>query len=456
MIANNQDRQTTDTGLRRSVRHEPVATRAAQRELIQRIVRSQTFGRSERLSALLTYVCEMVHQGREAEINEQRIGQAVFERAPDYDSSVDGIVRSQASRLRQRLELYFQTEGANESLRVMIPRGGYVPVFETWSNPKDEEDLTVPKEPAEAGSTPSRPHADKTHGGLFKGRFALSLGIGLFLIASGAAAWFTYRAQRVATPQPSLSQLFWTDLLQRSPETIVVAPDSGLVLFHGLTDHTIDLKAYLGAGYRSELQEPPRLRRSAQPDLPRELANRRYTSMVDVQAILNLKDRAHSVSSNIGVRFARDLRPNDLKSGNVVLLGSSMANPWVELYEHNMNFVLRDGRRDFVRVENRNPNAGEPAQWQSPTNESERRLYGVVAYTAGLEGKGNALILEGATMSGTEAAADFVFEDSRFIPFLQKVRRSDGSLRHFELVLETHSMGASAVQSQIVAWRILD
>ena len=60
----------------------------------------------------------------------QKIGEAVFGRSRNYDSSIDGIVRTQASRLRQRLELYFNEEGLNEPMRIVIPRGGYVPVFE--------------------------------------------------------------------------------------------------------------------------------------------------------------------------------------------------------------------------------------------------------------------------------------------------------------------------------------
>jgi len=102
----------------------------APRELVGRIVVSPAFARSERLSTLLTYVCDMALTGRESEINEQKIGHAVFGRPRNYDSTIDGIVRTQASRLRQRLELYFQREGADEPMRIVIPRGGYVPIFE--------------------------------------------------------------------------------------------------------------------------------------------------------------------------------------------------------------------------------------------------------------------------------------------------------------------------------------
>ena len=102
---------------------------------MDRIIASLAFAKCERLSSLLAYVCDLALNGRVKEINEQRIGEAVFGRPRNYDSSIDGIVRTQASRLRQRLELYFREEGLDEPIRVIIPRGGYVPVFEPRLSP---------------------------------------------------------------------------------------------------------------------------------------------------------------------------------------------------------------------------------------------------------------------------------------------------------------------------------
>jgi hypothetical protein len=48
------------------------------------------------------------------------------------------------------------------------------------------------------------------------------------------------------------------------------------------------------------------------------------------------------LGSQVSVRFARDLRPNDFKTGDVILLGASEADPWVELYEPRLNFLFRD------------------------------------------------------------------------------------------------------------------
>jgi hypothetical protein len=99
-------------------------------ELVERIVASPSFIRSPRLCSLLTHLCELALAGRSNEINEQSIGEDLFERARNYDPSIDGIVRSHASRLRQRLEQYFSEEGADEKILLTIPKGGYTPLFE--------------------------------------------------------------------------------------------------------------------------------------------------------------------------------------------------------------------------------------------------------------------------------------------------------------------------------------
>ncbi len=158
----------------------------------------------------------------------------------------------------------------------------------------------------------------------------------------------------------------------------------------------------------------------------------------------------------MSVRYARDLRPNDFKTGNVILLGSSEADPWDELYEHNMNFVFKDDYKGVFSILNRNPQRGEPTRWESRRNDPQRRVFGVVAYMPSLAGDGNALLLEGTGMSGTEAGMDFVLDDAQLLPFLNRIRHPDGTLPHFELLLETHNIGASAVRSQILAWRTMD
>src|ERR1700738_3464272 len=84
--------------------------------LTQRVLSSQTFARSTRLGEFLSYVSKRCLTGHSEEINEQSIGEHVFQRTSGYDPGQDNIVRVHASRLRQKLEIYFHEEGAGEDL----------------------------------------------------------------------------------------------------------------------------------------------------------------------------------------------------------------------------------------------------------------------------------------------------------------------------------------------------
>jgi len=56
-------------------------------------------------------------------------------------------------------------------------------------------------------------------------------------------------------------------------------------------------------------------------------------------------------------------------------------------------------------------------------------------------------------MAGTEAAADFMFDDTLLLPFLAKIRSRDGSLPYFEVLLQSNNMNGSASQLRVVAYR---
>jgi hypothetical protein len=56
-------------------------------------------------------------------------------------------------------------------------------------------------------------------------------------------------------------------------------------------------------------------------------------------------------------------------------------------------------------------------------------------------------------MAGTEAAVDFILDDGLLLPFLEKIRKADGSLPYFEILLQSSNMNGNASQVRIVAYR---
>ncbi|MEM6354101.1 MAG: hypothetical protein AAF844_00250 [Pseudomonadota bacterium] len=94
-----------------------------------RILSSEQFARSDRLSRFLTHIVKETVAGRDDRLGGYAIGLDVFDRPTDFDPTVDTIVRVEARRLRQALEAYYVRQGTAERVEIVLPKGGYVPVF---------------------------------------------------------------------------------------------------------------------------------------------------------------------------------------------------------------------------------------------------------------------------------------------------------------------------------------
>ena len=102
-------------------------TPASIRSCLDRILGSSQFVRSERMIRFLRFAVEELLAGRAGRLKEYAIGVEVFDRGDSFDPRVDPIVRVEARRLRAKLREYYEHEGRLESLRIDLPRGGYVP-----------------------------------------------------------------------------------------------------------------------------------------------------------------------------------------------------------------------------------------------------------------------------------------------------------------------------------------
>ncbi len=112
----------------------PLAVRAQ----LMRILESADFDASDRNRRFLGYVVEETLSGRSALIKAYTIATSVFDRGADFDPQLDSIVRIEAGRLRRSLDNYYLREGADDPVRIVIPKGTYVPTFQSGgaSSPK--------------------------------------------------------------------------------------------------------------------------------------------------------------------------------------------------------------------------------------------------------------------------------------------------------------------------------
>lgn len=100
-----------------------------ERRELERVLRSEAFVRAPGLANFLTYISERYFQGEADQIKEYSIAVEAFGRPPDFNQKQDSVVRVEAHRLRKRLREYYQAEGADHAIQIVIPPGQYVPQF---------------------------------------------------------------------------------------------------------------------------------------------------------------------------------------------------------------------------------------------------------------------------------------------------------------------------------------
>src|ERR1017187_6017609 len=114
-------------------KESPAEAVVQREELVQRVASSSTFERSPRLRAFFLHACRCALDNKPEGATEQQVGIGVYDRPPGYNPNEDNIVRSQARLLRRKLEPHFANEGKDEAIVITIPKGRYLPVFETRS-----------------------------------------------------------------------------------------------------------------------------------------------------------------------------------------------------------------------------------------------------------------------------------------------------------------------------------
>jgi TolB-like protein/tetratricopeptide (TPR) repeat protein len=111
---------------------------------VNRVLSSRTLAAAPQLRRFLEYCAIRMSDGREGELKESAIGLDVFGRpSATYDPRVDPIVRVMATRLRKKLDDYYEREAGSSAMRLVLPRGAYLPVLQTGT-PTGEEAAAQP------------------------------------------------------------------------------------------------------------------------------------------------------------------------------------------------------------------------------------------------------------------------------------------------------------------------
>jgi hypothetical protein len=418
-------------------------------QLAQRVVESAQFSKSPRLSSFLLYIVAKSLEGRQSEVTEQKIGVHVFGRPLGYRTVDDNIVRSYARQLRKRLTEYFAGEGIHHALRIEIPLGGYLPAFTAPGMPAEDQGEPVLVERTMTSAV------DLTPPPVVVTRRAwprVLTRASLLVAYSAVLIWLTCTVvARVGTPRhaPEPAGPLWTAMLQGPGNTYIVPPDAGLNLVEDLSHQSMALADYLRGKYL-DLPLP-----GVDPHSETDLRTQQLTDFVNLQMIATLARLSEYSPANVLVRFPRDLRFDDLKSANAMIIGSECSNPWAVIAESTTNFQIHcNSSMQGATVVNLKPQPGEAASYTSHWNEPTHETYAVISYIPNLSGYGRILLLGGLDAAATQAAGEALLRPETITPILQRARRPDGSLAAFEVLLRSTSIQANATDTHVIASRI--
>ncbi|HUB78400.1 MAG TPA: hypothetical protein VMB03_06370 [Bryobacteraceae bacterium] len=406
------------------------------RGLLHRVAAAPRFQKSKRLRELLLYLGDRGLQDPAYILREQEIGVDVFGRSADYDTSHDTLVRVQVSQLRKKLQEYFSEEGREEPVVIEIPKGNYAPVFRPRAGLLEGPSAPAPDLPAQPAPAPRQSRA----------AFWLGMSSGLLLMA---AAWWLSASFRQPAVNRSVNDL-WRQLFGNGQTTCAVLADVNLMVFENLIGRTIPVSEY--ETHEFDALAERYIPDAAQRALAHEVVNRVATSVSDVLAGRDFGQVAASQHLSLNLVSARDSSSALVSSQNTILLGSLRSNPWVSLFESQMNFQTDYQEKPAaVRFVNRAPLPGEAADYRAVWR---RTGYCRVAFLPNPKRTGNTLVISGSDVISTEAGARFVTSEDSIRQLRQKLGLSPGEpFPHFEVLLKTQVLNDSIPWFELVAYR---
>jgi hypothetical protein len=417
-------------------------------EELSKVLKSRAFSKSPRVCSMLEFIVTHSLDRRHGELTEQQIGIQVFGRPPGYNSSDDTIVRGTARHLRQRLDLYYSSEGAEDPLRIEIPRGAYVATF----------DQPLPKAPvpgAGANVAPAHTTAEPHHAPQFHLAAWLTTAVVLLAVALVwlSSAYIQLRRESLDVPALAGPQPLWHALFTPDRKTLIVPGDASLDAFIAWEQRPVTLEQFATQLYHQQatVTRPP-----THMDVP--LSARSVTPMADLVLVSTLvRAPEHmgepGLENSIEVRYARDMAISDTHDNNLILIGSETFNPWVTLYQPEMDFVAHwDFTKDIYRVENKAPRAGElPVYIYDRRAGQDQKAITHIALLSNSQGIGRVLVIEGTSMGTTYGAVNFLTHESVWEPVIRQATDRSGRLHDFEVLLSGDFIHGGVGNTKVLA-----
>ena len=430
------------------------------RASIKRLLASDTILRAPRLRAVLEFIVDALFNGRGDEINEQSIGQAVFGRPAGYNQGDDNIVRVSVRHLRTRLDEYYRTEGKEETYRLEIPKGKYIPLLAPRPDGFYEsvlqqgvtasESILLPDVMAKAQDMPK----GRASGSKFGAAWILTAAFLLSTVIFGFIVFRNSRYNRSVANGATITQRGILQLLLQKGNAIsVVVVDSNLQAYREIFKKEVTLDSYIN---RSYTQLETNFANPLSSGVRRYITETADTSVTS--AIVATQIQRAALPAIVSIEYPHDLSVRDFQHKDFILLGGPWINPWEQLFEEQLNFRIFPLSDDPAasEIHNVNPKSGEPKIFAPHQQNGERINYARIAVLPNLSGAGRVILVGATSGDALEAGSDFLCAPNSLQDLLRRFKCSSAAqLPSFEVVLEVKGLETVPFSTRIVALRAI-
>ena len=399
---------------------------------VEKLAESHVLHGSESLCKLLRYLAHHALEHPGTPVKEYQIATEEFGRPQDFDPAVDSMVRVQAGRLRAKLAEYYAGDGAEDPVRIELPKGTYALAFHKRDSASRANDH-------HGGS---HEHAPNAENGVPSGWLLAVVVLSLLLAGSLLALFLSRRdmgVSRANASEPATSaafQSFWKPFLTGPEEPWVVFSNAAFVG-----------RPETGMRYYNSAHDPE----GSVWD--------HYTGVGEVLAVHNLDQVFSGLHRQLRVKRGSLFSLDDAKNTDLIFVGSPSENLTLLEIPGTHEFVfqrLKEGsRKGDLSIANVHPQAGEQkAYLASPYDAPLAEDYAVVALIPGMNPARWEMIIAGTTTFGTQGGVEYVCREHSVQELLLRLSVSDsGEIKPFEALLHVKIAKGVPVETSLVSLR---
>jgi hypothetical protein len=155
------------------------------------------------------------------------------------------------------------------------------------------------------------------------------------------------------------------------------------------------------------------------------------------------------------LRSGHGITLETLKTHTAVLIGSSISNPWAQLFEEHLNFRCEFDHSGHILFRTGDAQSGSSTTYPNADDIQHGRAYARLAFLPGSADTPAVLLIAGTTAQSTESAGELVTDGPRFNRALRSIGIDPtGPPRFFEILLRSNFFVGGSTVPELAAWRL--